>query len=123
MDGIVYGVAAALGFATLENILYVFSAASSSEALVIGATRALISVPGHALFAVPWGYAMGVAKFRPPEKRAGILCAGLAVGVAFHMVFNFLLGNLIGFALLIVVAVPFMWRYGGERIRRALRRE
>ena len=45
MDGLILGVAAALGFATVENIFYV-RAGKILTALV----RAIVSVPSHALF-------------------------------------------------------------------------
>ena len=53
MDGIVYAAAAALGLATLENVLYVFSAYLTSPSLAFSTVivRAIFSVPGHALFA------------------------------------------------------------------------
>ena len=70
MDGIVYAAAAALGLATLENVLYVFSAYLTSPPLRSSTViaRAIFSVPGHALFAGVWGYALGQARSRPPRS-------------------------------------------------------
>ena len=51
MDGIVYGVAASLGFATLENVLYV-----AKGGLSLAITRALTAVPGHAFLGAIMGY-------------------------------------------------------------------
>ena len=65
MDGIVYATATALGFATLENVLYALPLESLSSLVVSGTFRAILSVPAHALFAVFWGFALGIAKFRP----------------------------------------------------------
>ena len=54
MDGIVYASCVALGFAALENILYL---ASNFDAWVsVGITRALLSVPGHFFFGILMGY-------------------------------------------------------------------
>jgi RsiW-degrading membrane proteinase PrsW (M82 family) len=57
-DAVVYAVAASLGFAGLENILYVVSKSSFGLALM----RGILSVPGHAIDAVFMGYYYGLAK-------------------------------------------------------------
>ena len=125
MDGIVYAVAAAMGFATLENVLYVFSSLEEgiTPALGTGLARAFLSVPGHALFALPWGYSLGIARFRPRAALHAILLPGLFTAIAFHTLYNFLLSDAIGVALLILVLVPLMWWIGRDRIARALRQE
>lgn len=57
-DAIVYAVAASLGFAALENIMYVFTNGGFSTAIL----RALTAVPGHAVFGVFMGVHYGLAK-------------------------------------------------------------
>ncbi|MBL4632977.1 MAG: PrsW family intramembrane metalloprotease, partial [Kofleriaceae bacterium] len=64
MDGIVYGVVASLGFATLENILYV-----SDGGYTVALLRALTAVPGHALTGAFVGYFIGQAKFGEGSSR------------------------------------------------------
>ena len=59
-DGIVYCVAAALGFAALENILYVVGDPDWFE---IGIMRSILSVPGHAMDGVFMGVFVGYAKY------------------------------------------------------------
>jgi RsiW-degrading membrane proteinase PrsW (M82 family) len=55
MDGVVYGTAVGLGFATVENVLYVLSAKTAWESVAI--MRALLSVPFHgALGAIAGGF-------------------------------------------------------------------
>lgn len=54
-DGIVYAVFVSLGFATLENIMYV-------DDISIAITRMLTAVPGHACNAVFMGYFYSKAK-------------------------------------------------------------
>ncbi len=56
-DAVVYAVFASLGFATLENILYLFDG-SVYTAIV----RGILSVPGHAIDAVFMGNYLGIAK-------------------------------------------------------------
>jgi protease PrsW len=55
MDGVVYGTAVGLGFATVENVLYVVSAKTGWESVAI--MRAVLSVPFHgALGAIAGAY-------------------------------------------------------------------
>ena len=56
-DGIVYAVAVALGFAALENILYVFEGG-----VEVAVMRAIFSVPGHCADGVVMGCFFGLAK-------------------------------------------------------------
>lgn len=122
VDGIVYAAAAGLGFATLENVIYVFSALESSLVLALqtGVVRAFISVPGHVLFSVMWGYALGRARFMPPGQRPAIIFGGLVLAMAAHGLFNLLLYDALGFAVLILIVVPLLWLAVHRRIRDAL---
>jgi protease PrsW len=121
VDGIVYAAAAALGFATLENVIYVFSSATLSDAIGTGLVRAVLSVPGHALFSIMWGYALGRARFLPPEQRPGVIAVGLIMAMVLHGLFNFLLIFDAGFAILILVLTPVMWWLVNRDIITALR--
>lgn len=106
MDGIVYAVAAALGFATIENIFYVLGSGFET-----GIVRAFLSVPGHALFACFWGYSLGVAKFRPRSEWPVLLGGGLLGGILLHAAFNGLLffGDVAGIVLVACIVTPFGW--------------
>src|SRR5581483_6753264 len=57
LDGVVYGVALALGFATVENVLFVVRGG-----LGLGILRAIFAVPAHALFGAAMGFYLGRAK-------------------------------------------------------------
>ncbi len=122
VDGIIYAAAAGLGFATLENVIYVFSAVETSLLLALqtGLLRALISVPGHVLFSAMWGYSLGKARFLPQEQRTGVIATGLILAIAFHALFNLLLYDAIGFAVLILVVVPVLWFSVQKKINQAL---
>ncbi|HNW79849.1 MAG TPA: PrsW family glutamic-type intramembrane protease [Methanoregulaceae archaeon] len=122
VDGIIYAAAAGLGFATLENVIYVFSAVETSLILALqtGLLRALISVPGHVLFSAMWGYSLGKARFIPQEQRTGVIATGLILAIAFHALFNLLLYDAIGFAVLILVVVPVLWFSVQKKIDQAL---
>ena len=87
-DGIVYSVYIALGFAGIENILYVFSGGYG-----VGIIRALTAVPAHALFGIVMGYYFSLAKFNASNKPVFIILAFL-MPFLFHGLYNFLLmGN------------------------------
>lgn len=111
VDGIIYAVAAALGFATLENIFYVFSIHPTKLATLSWVVffRAILSVPGHALFSSIWGYSLGVAKFGNPIDAPKIIITGLAGAIVFHAIFNYFLIDSLGFALLLLFVIPFLW--------------
>ncbi len=49
-DGLIYAIFVSLGFAALENVLYV-----TSKGVAVGIMRAVLSVPGHMFFAVFMG--------------------------------------------------------------------
>lgn len=53
-DGLVYAAAVGLGFACIENIMYVLS--SGAGWFQVSVTRALFAVPGHFAFAIVMGY-------------------------------------------------------------------
>ena len=78
MDGIVFGVAAALGFATVENILYVLSTGIWTAVL-----RAVLSVPAHAFYGAILGFYLGEAKSRgrPLLALKGLVFAALLHGL------------------------------------------
>ncbi|HVV51409.1 MAG TPA: PrsW family glutamic-type intramembrane protease, partial [Polyangia bacterium] len=67
LDGVVYGVAVSLGFATLENVLYI---AQAQSGFTVVWQRALFSVPAHALFGGAMGYYAGKAKFDRSNPNA-----------------------------------------------------
>ena len=56
-DGILYCVCSSLGFATLENIVYVFN-----YGIKTGILRAVLAIPGHMMFGVFMGIFYGKAK-------------------------------------------------------------
>ena len=89
-DGIVYACFIGLGFAGVENLMYVFGNDTVSGALTTGVMRALLSVPGHFLFAVIMGYFLGMAKFRPQERSKYLILSYICPVLA-HGIFDYLL--------------------------------
>lgn len=84
-DGIVYAVYIALGFAGIENLLYVFS-----EGPGVGILRALTAVPAHALFGVAMGYYFALARFGAGHRKLYLALAFL-MPYLFHGMYDFLL--------------------------------
>jgi RsiW-degrading membrane proteinase PrsW (M82 family) len=122
VDGIIYAVAAALGFATIENILYIFSIPLTELPTLfwVVVLRAGLSVPGHALFASIMGYSLGIAKFGNSRDAPKIIITGLVGAIVFHALFNYLLIIDAGFALLLLIVIPFLWWLVQRNIRDAL---
>src|ERR1700742_2292649 len=63
-DGVIYCVMIGMGFATVENIEYVYK-----FGLETGVSRFFLAIPAHASFAVLMGYSVGRAKFTSPIRR------------------------------------------------------
>lgn len=82
-DGIVYAVMVSMGFATLENILYVYQ-----YGFATGVLRMFTAVPAHASFAVLMGYFLGKAKFIHAKTFYYSLLALLAA-TAFHGAYDY----------------------------------
>ncbi|NPU99785.1 MAG: PrsW family intramembrane metalloprotease [Brevinematales bacterium] len=122
MDGIVYGAAAALGFATVENVFYIVNAAANDGMGAISILRAIFSVPGHALWGAFWGFAVSKAWFTVGSqgKKFAIILGGLIVAMLFHGLFNFGAGmsDLAGIGIILVLSV-FFWILIMRRIKRA----
>lgn len=91
-DGILYAVTASLGFAVVENIMYVFisAAESSMEGIVVAVLRALLAVPGHALWGVMMGYYIGLARFEvDPVRKGSLVRQGLLTAIFWHGLYDF----------------------------------
>lgn len=125
-DGIVYAVFLSMGFACVENISYVFSPDNIAASFSTAVVRAIVSVPGHFLFAVAMGYYLSLAKFDPAHRSTHLFKA-LAYPVLLHgtfdailMVSNNLGGTFITGSVLLIAFIYFdikMWRKGLARIR------
>jgi RsiW-degrading membrane proteinase PrsW (M82 family) len=90
-DGIIYTVAVGLGFAFMENILYIGSALISEGApLATALARAFTAVPSHALDGAVMGYFIGRAHFATdPGERLRLNFLGLLLAILFHGLYDF----------------------------------
>lgn len=120
MDGIVYAVCISLGFAALENIMYLFSNAESY--LSVGIARAIFAVPGHFCFGILMGYYYSLAKFYPktPKKNkvliliAPILVHGLYDSILFIINVTPTISGIL--PIVFLVFCHKMWKYGSKSI-------
>jgi len=96
LDGVVYGVAVALGFATLENVFYIAQTQAQmgfDRGLTVVWQRALFSVPAHALFGGMMGFYAGKSKF--DRSKPAVLWRdrvfSVLVPILFHGAYNYAL--------------------------------
>lgn len=92
-DGIVYAVCIGMGFAGIENVMYLAGGLEDGSWIGMGISRALFSIPGHFLFAVLMGYYYSLYYWsidRSTKAMAMILAApvlahGFFDGILFSM--------------------------------------
>lgn len=121
-DGIEYAAFVGLGFAGLENIMYVWQGG-----LGVAVSRALFAVPAHFFFAIIMGYFFAFAKFMPHKKKIYLFLAFLCPAFL-HGIYDFILmyANLIqntdtvtatflnlGFFIFFI----FIWKLANQRIK------
>lgn len=86
-DGIVYCVMIGMGFATVENVIYVIQSGNPMSTALL---RMLTAVPAHFTFAVIMGYYIGLAKFNPAGRILYTLM-GVGGAIFFHGLYDFFL--------------------------------
>lgn len=112
-DGIVYAVSVALGFATIENLFYIFS----NNSMQVGLLRAFTAVPGHTIFGIVMGFYLGMARFSINGKGKWLLSA-FTVPWLLHGIYDFMIMS--GHPVLLLSFIPFlifMYRHGLKRMR------
>ena len=116
-DGIVYSVATAAGFATVENIFYIFL--EQGDVVAIIWNRAFLPVSAHVLFGVTMGYYFGKMKLKR-HRFFGIM--SLTVPVLFHGFYNSIIywSNWLA-TVIIVMFMIFLWLFNINRMNVALK--
>lgn len=126
LDGIVYAASVSLGFAALENILYLFDNIDSF--ISVGITRGLMSVPMHFSFGVLMGYFYSLAKFGDNRKRVWNLMLALLAPILAHGIYDAILmaadtmgqGEEAFKGILVIAAIAFciyLWKMCRRRIK------
>lgn len=132
IDGITCSATLALGFATAENVYYIVASYLAPQ-IALGQSdplwalgmiwkvyiiRALLTIPGHAIWSSIWGFALGWTKCRGNGRIP--VARSLLLSMVMHGLFNyFVITRPVG-ALGMLVLVPSMWKAFYNRINRAL---
>ena len=99
-DGIVYAVFISLGFAAVENVMYV-----ASGGVGVALTRSLTAIPAHALFGITMGYFFGIAHM-DPLKRTSYLRKAFLIPFLLHGIYDFIILSKV--PVLLFLFIPFM---------------
>jgi len=112
-DGIVYAVFVSMGFAAVENVMYVYGGGTST-----GILRAFTAVPGHAIFGIVMGYYLGIAKFHKEIRSINIVLA-FFMPFLLHGIYDFILFAENGWLLLLFIPyLIYMWRVGFRNLKK-----
>jgi len=111
-DGIVYAVFVSLGFAAVENVLYVIQGG-----IGIGAVRAITAVPAHAIFGVAMGFYFGMARFYEKEQFT-LKIKALGYPIVLHGIYNFILmSGIVWLTGVFFLFVGFLYFFGLKRVK------
>ncbi|MEC1272074.1 glutamic-type intramembrane protease PrsW [Bacillus subtilis] len=113
-DGIVYGTSVSLGFATLENILYLIG-----HGVEHAFVRALLPVSCHALIGVIMGFYLGKARFSADKARVKWLALSLVVPSLLHGSYDFILTALSNWIYYMLPFMVFLWWFGLRKAKKA----
>ncbi len=106
LDGIVYSIFLSLGFATIENIIYM-NYEGIYSIYEIALIRTFISIPGHIMFAITMGYYISKYKFEKNKiKRRQELILAFLIPILIHGTFDFIL--MIEYKWIIVIFIIYL---------------
>ncbi len=111
IDGIVYGSAVALGFATIEN-WYAMLRDGEPE------WSRLVTLPFmHVLFSALWGVAIGHSL--PTRSARGLVSLGLVLAIVFHGLYDYVLLSNVANDAMVLLFVFFLWVWMASATREA----
>ena len=113
-DGILYGAAASLGFATMENLLYLLTFGIDTAFM-----RALLPVSSHALFGVVMGYYFGKSKFTKNNRSMEYLVLSIGAPLLLHFAYNSILMFEDYWVYLIAPFMLFLWWFALRKVKLA----
>ena len=124
-DGIVYCLFGSMGFAAIENVMYVFMG-GSDMALSTGISRGLLAIPCHGMCAIFMGYYYGNAKYlKSYGDRLGCkrnMITGFLLASSLHAFYDFCLFTQMGlFTILFFIFVIIADVFTIVRIHKARR--
>lgn len=106
VDGVIYAVVAALGFASLENILVIFS--DGHNAILLRFATATLM---HAITSGIVGYYMGILKFDKskqgysPRKKRYFIAQGLIIASLLHGLYNIIAGTKTSLTIVLIASI------------------
>jgi RsiW-degrading membrane proteinase PrsW (M82 family) len=113
-DGILYGASVSLGFATVENVLYLMEFGLETAFI-----RAFLPVSSHALFGVVMGYYLGRAKFTKSSNGPIWLTWAFASSVVLHLAYNTILYTNTSWSYSVIPFMLFLWWFGLRKVKQA----
>lgn len=118
LDGIVYSVFISLGFATIENIMYLLRFTNYNP--FVGLYRGILSVPAHAIFGVTMGYYLSLAKFsQSKEEENKNIKKALFMPLVLHGIFDFIL--MLGIPQTTLIFIPYvfyLWKVNQKKLNK-----
>lgn len=117
LDGIIYSIFLSLGFATIENIIYIMKE-KFELSIQLGISRGLISIPSHIMFAITMGYYISKYKFEEDKKKRKIYIAcSVIVPILLHGIFDFILMIRYRWSIIFfIVYLVFLWKINLDKL-------
>ena len=117
LDGIIYSVFLSLGFATVENIIYILFEDPTSV-FQVSIIRAIISIPAHMMFAIIMGYYISKYKFNSSKsKPKTYLIMSIRVPILLHGIFDFILMIPYRWSIIVFIAyIVFLWKVSLDKL-------
>lgn len=118
MDGVIYMVAAGLGFAAFENLTYIWAARDMGDATIAGILRGVLATPAHACFAGFLGLYLGKAKFVETKKEAFFLILkGFLLAVVLHATYDAITYSPLPYRYLAIAFLIILWAWLMKEIK------
>lgn len=116
-DALLYATFVSLGFATIENIMYVMN-----YGIIIAIVRAILSVPGHVFFGVFMGYYYGLAKQAQVNKKTKLMfkniILSILIPIILHGIFDYcLLSNNFIFLFIYFIFIILLYIVSFKKIK------
>lgn len=92
IDPLIYMMTAALGFAAIENTLFILQpliTGANHDSLLIGNIRFVGASLLHTVSSATIGVAMGLSFYKDAKTKILFLSTGIALAIALHTTFNF----------------------------------
>lgn len=112
-DGIIYATFVSLGFAGVENLMYVLESGHQT-----GMMRAFTAVPAHAIFGITMGYYFGLARFYEKQQKQ-LKAKALWIPVLLHGIYDFILMTGIEWLWFVFLGfVGFLYYLGHKKMKK-----